>query len=419
MEENKKEGPVVDEKTGKIKVKTKKQNQPINNETKGNVTKVKAKMQQDAIDLDKETITKVDLSKPPKPKENEVKEDNTNNEGVAPKSEDANTPKEQEEVQPEAEAQETPVLEEITEEEEEEPVETTIEEVKEAVAEAEATGKPLPENIQKLVDFMEETGGDLSDYVKLNQDYSKLDDQNLLYEYYKQTKPHLNNEEINFLMEDQFSYDEEVDEERDIRRKKLALKEQVANAKSHLDGQKSKYYEEIKAGSKLTPEQQKAVDFFNRYNKESETNKKAAKNNSDIFTQKTNQVFNNKFKGFEYNVGDKKYRFNVNNAEEIKNTQSDINNFTKKFLDKNSALSDAKGYHKSLYTAMNADAVAKHFYEQGKADAMKDSIAKAKNVNMDPRQSHGEVKTGGLKFKVLGETSSDFKFKIKNNKFKK
>ena len=419
MEENKKEGPVVDEKTGKIKVKTKKQNQPINNETKGNVTKVKAKMQQDAIDLDKETITKVDLSKPPKPKENEVKEDNTNNEGVAPKSEDANTSKEQEEVQPEAEAQETPVLEEITEEEEEEPVETTIEEVKEAVAEAEATGKPLPENIQKLVDFMEETGGDLSDYVKLNQDYSKLDDQNLLYEYYKQTKPHLNNEEINFLMEDQFSYDEEVDEERDIRRKKLALKEQVANAKSHLDGQKSKYYEEIKAGSKLTPEQQKAVDFFNRYNKESETNKKAAKNNSDIFTQKTNQVFNNKFKGFEYNVGDKKYRFNVNNAEEIKNTQSDINNFTKKFLDKNSALSDAKGYHKSLYTAMNADAVAKHFYEQGKADAMKDSIAKAKNVNMDPRQSHGEVKTGGLKFKVLGETSSDFKFKIKNNKFKK
>jgi len=419
MEENKKEGPVVDEKTGKIKVKTKKQNQPINNETKGNVTKVKAKMQQDAIDLDKETITKVDLSKPPKPKENEVKEDNTNNEGVAPKSEDANTSKEQEEVQPEAEAQETPVLEEITDEEVKEKVEEVQEQVVEAVAEAEATGEPLPENIQKLMDFMKETGGDLNDYVKLNRDYSKLDNQDLLYEYYKQTKPHLNNEEINFLMEDQFSYSEEDDDEKEIKRKKLALKEQVANARTHLDGQKSKYYEEIKAGSKLTPEQQKAVDFFNRYNKESETNKKAAKNNSDIFTQKTNQVFNNKFKGFEYNVGDKKYRFNVNNAEEIKNTQSDINNFTKKFLDKNSALSDAKGYHKSLYTAMNADAVAKHFYEQGKADAMKDSIAKAKNVNMDPRQSHGEVKTGGLKFKVLGETSSDFKFKIKNNKFKK
>ena len=266
------------------------------------------------------------------------------------------------------------------------------------------------------MDFMEETGGDLNDYVKLNQDYSKLDDKNLLYEYYKQTKPHLNSEEINFLMEDSFSYDEEVDEERDIRRKKLALKEQVASARAHLDGQKSKYYEEIKAGSKLTEEQQKAIDFFNRYNKESEVTQKTVKKNSDIFTQKTNEVFNDKFKGFEYNVGDKKYRFNVNNAEEVKNTQSDISNFTKKFLDKNSALTDAKGYHKSLYTAMNADAVAKHFYEQGKADAMKDSVAKSKNVDMNPRQKHGVIEAGGVKVKVLGEDSSDFKFKIKNNK---
>ena len=217
-------------------------------------------------------------------------------------------------------------------------------------------------------------------------------------------------------MEDSFSIDEEEDTDREIKRKKLALKEQVANARTHLDGQKSKYYEEIKAGSKLTSEQQKAVDFFNRYNKESEVTQKTVKINTDIFNKKTNQVFNNKFKGFEYNVGDKKYRFNVNNAEEIKNTQSDISNFTKKFLDKNSALSDASGYHKSLFTAMNADAVAKHFYEQGKADAMKNSVAKAKNVNMNPRQSHGEVEAGGMKFKVLGDNSSDFKFKIKNNK---
>jgi len=353
----------------------------------------------------------VDLTKPEK---NETKEDNADDSGVVAESEDADTTEKQEEVQPEAETQEAPVLEEITEDSTEEEVAEVEEKVEEAVAEAEATGKPLPENIQKLMDFMEETGGDLSDYVRLNQDYSKLDDKDLLYEYYKQTKPHLNQEEINFLMEDSFSYNEEEDEEIDIRRKKLALKEQVASAKSHLDGQKSKYYEEIKAGSKLTTEQQKAVDFFNRYNKESEANQKTVKKNSDIFTQKTNQVFNDKFKGFEYNVGDKKYRFNVNNAEEVKTTQSDISNFTKKFLDKNSALIDAKGYHKSLYTAMNADAVAKHFYEQGKADAMKDSVAKAKNVDMNPRQSHGEIEAGGLKVKVLGDTSSDFKFKIKN-----
>ena len=363
-----------------------------------------------------DSIIKVDLSKPPTPKEekNETKEDNTDDSGVVAEPENAEPTQEQEEVQPETEAQETPVLEEITEDSTEEEVAKVEEKVEEAVAEAEATGKPLPENIQKLIDFMEETGGDINDYVKINQDYSKLDDNNLLYEYYKQTKPHLNNEEINFLMDDSFSYDEEEDEERDIRRKKLALKEQVANARAHLDGQKSKYYEEIKAGSKLTPEQQKAIDFFNRYNKESEANQKTVKTNSDIFTQKTNQVFNDKFKGFEYNVGDKKYRFNVNNAEEVKNTQSDISNFTKKFLDKKNALTDAKGYHKSLYTAMNADAVAKHFYEQGKADAMKDSVAKAKNVNMKPRQSHGEIEAGGLKFKVLGDNAAGFKFKNKN-----
>ena len=404
-------------KAKKVTEKTVENNQKDPNDE--NVVKVDESKFESAGD---DSITKVDLSKPPKPEEkNEEPKENTKVEGnstddsgVVAESENAEPTQEQEEVQSEAETQETPVLEEITEDEEEVVLEATAEEVEEAVAEAEATGKPLPENMQKLMDFMEETGGDLNDYVKLNQDYSKLDDQNLLYEYYKQTKPHLNNEEINFLMEDSFSYDDDEDEERDIRRKKLALKEQVASARAHLDGQKSKYYEEIKAGSKLTGEQQKAIDFFNRYNKESEATQKTVKTNSDIFTQKTNNVFNDKFKGFEYNVGDKKYRFNVNNAEEVKNTQSDISNFTKKFLDKNSALTDAKGYHKSLYTAMNADAVAKHFYDQGKADAMKDSVAKAKNVDMNPRQSHGKIEAGGMKFKVLGDNSSDFKFKIKN-----
>ena len=413
-----KEKPAVDNETGKIKVKTKKENQPTKNETKGNVTKVKQTMVQEPEILD-DNVTKVDLSKPPKPQENEVEENNTNDEGVVAESEDASSSQEQEEVQQETEAQEPAVLEEITEESTEEQVAEVEEKVEEAIAEAEATGQPLPENVQKLVDFINETGGDLNDYVKLNQDYSKLDNQDLLYEYYRQTKPHLNNEEINFLMEDTFSYDEEVDDEKEVKRKKLALKEQVADARAHLDGQKSKYYEDIKAGSKLTPEQQKAVDFFNRYNKESEETQKTVNENSKIFTQKTNQVFNDKFKGFEYNVGDKKYRFNVSNAEEVKNTQSDLNNFTKKFLDKKMALKDAVGYHKSLYTAMNADAIAKHFYEQGKSDALKNSVSKSKNVDMSPRQAHGQVEAGGLKFKVLGDNSSDFKFKIKNNKFKK
>jgi len=199
-----------------------------------------------------------------------------------------------------------------------------------------------------------------------------------------------------------------------IRRKKLALKEQVANAKAHLDGQKSKYYEEIKAGSKLTTEQQKAVDFFNRYNKESEENEAVVEKQTNTFKMKTNNVFNKKFKGFDYNVGDKKYRFNVKDSNKVKENQSDINNFVKKFLNENNEMSDATGYHKSLFTANNPDAIAKHFYEQGKADALKTSVAKAKNVDMSPRQQHGVVEAGGMKVKVLGSNSNDFKFKLKN-----
>jgi len=361
-----------------------------------NVTKVDLKKTED------NNITKVDLSKPPT---EEVVAEETPVEEVVEEV--------VEEEQPEAEV-ETPMVEEITDE-----VEELTEQVEEAVAEAEATGKPIPENIQKLMEFMEDTGGDLQDYVKLNQDYSELDNNALLKEYYKQTKPHLDSEEIDFLMEDNFSFDEDMDEDRDVRRKKLALKEQVAQAKQHLDGAKSKYYEDIKSGSKLTDEQQKAINFFNRYKTESKEQQEVADKQKSTFLNKTNNLFNKQFKGFEYEVGDKKFRFNVKDSDTVKDTQSDINNFVKKFLNKNNEMEDAKGYHKSMYTAMNADKIASHFYEQGKADALKNSVAKSKNINMDPRQQHsGEVNTGGIKVRVLGENSNDFKFKIKNNKFK-
>ena len=349
-------------------------------------------------------ITKVDLTKKPEEK-NETKEETTenttNDTGVVELVEDAKPVQKQEEVQPEAETQETPVVEEIKEEEVKEKAEELAEQTEEAIAEAEETGKSLPENIQKLVDFMNETGGGLEDYVKLNQDYSKLDNISLLKEYYKQTKPHLNSEEIEFMMEDAFSFDEEEDEPRDIKRKKLALKEQVAHAKSHLENAKTKYYEEIQYGSKLTSDQQKAIDFFNRYDKESKEQKKISEKQTRTFLNKTNQLFNKEFKGFEYDVGDKKFRFNVKDASAVKENQSDISNFIGKFLNKNNEMEDTKGYHKGLFTAMNSDAIAKHFYEQGKADALKESIAKSKNVSMDPRQEfNGQINTSGIKVKV-------------------
>jgi hypothetical protein len=398
----------------------KKKEEVVEKAAKDNVTKVDLSKKEIKED---DNIIKVNLDKPPTPKTEEknetteeVKEDNADDSGVVELVEDADATKKQKEVQPEAETQEEqPTLEEVTEEEVKEQTEELAEEVAEAIEEAQETGQAIPESLQKVVDFMEETGGTLEDYVRLNQDYSSYDDMTILREYYKQTKKHLTDDEITFLIEDSFSYDEEEDEAREIRKKKIALKEQVANAKSHLDGQKSKYYKEVKAGSRLTPEQQKAMDFFNRYNKESEENKKIADKQTNTFKLKTQQVFNDKFKGFEYNVGDKKYRFNVNNAGEVKETQSDINNFVKKFLNENNEMSDAKGYHKSLYTAMNPDAIAKHFYEQGKADAIKESVAKAKNINMDPRQAFSNDNTSGPKVRILNDdTSPTFKFKIKN-----
>jgi len=360
------------------------------------------------------TISKVDLSKAKE--ENVTKEDNVTKVDLSKKEEEV-VEEVVEEIKEDT-TEEQPVLEEITDEEEkeeaEQKIEETAKEVVEAVEEAKETGKPLPENIQKVIDFMDETGGSLDDYVKLNQDYSKLDDNQLLREYYKQTKSHLTDDEISFIMEDQFSVDEEVDEERDVRRKKLALKEQVASAKSHLDGLKSKYYDEIKAGVKLTPEQKKAVDFFNRYNEEQDVSQKDHERKTSLFNKKTNEVFDQNFKGFEYKVGDKRYRFNVKDADKIKNNQSDISNFVKNFLNKDNEMNDATGYHKSFFTAMNADAVANHFYEQGKADAIKDSIAKSKNVSMDPRQTHKTVEAGGMKVRAIsGSDSNEFRVKIR------
>ena len=343
-------------------------------------------------------VIKIDLSQPPPVKE-EVAEEKENTEP---------------QVKEEVVEKEQPVMEEVTEQEPQ-TVEEAEEIIEEAVEEARETGQPLPENIQKVVEFINETGGDLQDYVNLNKDLSNMDDSDVLDEYYRTTKSHLSAEERNFLLEDTFGINEDVDDEREIRKKKIALKEQVAEAKAHLDRQKSKYYEEIKAGVKLTSEQQEAISFFNKYNKDQEGQKKLSETSKKTFMKKTDSVFNKNFKGFEYNVGDKKFRFNVKDTDKVKTTQSDINNFVNKFVGEDkTTIEDAKGYHKSLFTAMNADAIAKHFYEQGKSDAIKDRIIKDKNINMDPRQTHGEVNVGGVRVRALGETSSD----IKNRSFK-
>jgi len=365
------------------------------------------------VSQDDEGTIKVDFTKLNK-EENAVQEQSADDSDVViGESQDSSNSEEVVEEVRESEQEESTVLEEVTEEEVVEQVEELTEQVEQAIVEADA-GIDLPENIQKVVDFMNDTGGSLEDYVKLNTDYSALNEAQLIKEYYETTKPHLDKEDIELLMED-FSYDEELDEPKDIRKAKIAFKEEAAKAKQHLEKIKNNYYEEIKAGSKLNPEQQKAVDFFNRYNKEQETVKKENEQQAKIFLQQTDTVFSENFKGFDYSVGDKRYRFKVKDTTEIKNTQSDINNFVKKFLNDKNEMVDAKGYHKSLFTAMNADAIANHFYEQGKADAMKSSIEKSKNVDMDPRGTHEKVTTAnGWQIRAVPNNSvSGSKLKIK------
>ena len=295
---------------------------------------------------------------------------------------------------------EQPTLQEITED----VVEEVTKEVKEAKRDAQITGKPLPENIEKLVSFMEETGGNIEDYVRLNADYSNVDNDTLLKEYYKQTKPHLDNEEIAFLMEDNFSYDEELEEEREIRKKKLAIKEEVAKAKNFLETAKSKYYDDIKLRPGVTQEQQKATDFFNRYTKEQET----AQEQHGRFQEQTKDYFEKDFKGFDFNLGEKKFRYGVQNPTKLVDSQSNITNLVKKFLDNKGNVVDTKGYHKAIYAAENADTIASHFYEQGKADAVRDVVSSSKNPSTELRQAaQSEGFKNGIKVKVLGDNTHD------------
>ena len=365
---------------------------------------------------DKESdMYKVDLSNPPKQEQDAVQEQKTEDGVLRGSSKDEKAGQEADvELQGVRKEEEEVVLEEITDEKVEEKVDELQEEVEEAIEEAQETSQPLPENIQKVVDFMNETGGSLEDYVRLNADYSNVDDNTLLTEYYKQTKPHLSYDEIQFLMEDEFDFDEEVDEPKFIKRKKLAHKEAVAQAKNHLEGLKSKYYEEVKLGSKLAPEQQKAIEFFNRYNNEQKQANELLQKQTKHFEQETNKLFNKDFKGFNFNVGEKKYRFNVKDASKVK-TQN-LSNVFDKYVDQNNLLTNGSDFHKALFAASNPDSIANHFYQQGKADAVKQITADAKNINMNPRKtSDGFVDAAGIKVRAIsGDNISGAKLKLKN-----
>ena len=357
----------------------------------------------EAAGQETEDIPKINLNDLKENEESEVEENAT---PVEETEEDA-TP-----VQEQEDSSDSP-LELVSDTEETPEVEET--EVKQEPQEALQQQQPeinLPENVDKLVKFMEETGGSVEDYINLNRDLDSISDAQLLREYYKQAKP-WDNQEIEEYLEDNFSFDEEVDDAREIRAKKRAFKEELFNAKKFLKGNKEKYYADLKLRKQqeVPPEYQEAFEGYNNYKKSVEEGKKA----TEIFTEKTNSVFNNNFKGFDFQVGDNKYRFKVNNVEQTKAAQLDIGNFVSEFLNESGEMNDASGYHKALFAARNADKLAEHFYEQGRADAIRQSAKEAKNISMDPRKE-GVVQTKtGQKFKVVsGDSSSKLKIKLRN-----
>jgi len=370
-------------------------------------------------------VIKVDLSKPPKTEKEKVEEQvkqvkqeddaiqigETKKVDVGEQTGDSTKVDEQvQESSEDAKPEENPI-QEITEEEEK------TEEVSKKLETPVKTDENtviLPEAVQKLIDFMDETGGTVDDYARLNADYSNIDNDTLLKEYYKKTRPHLDDSEISFLMEDNFSYDEDADEERHVRKQKLARKEEIAKAKNFLEGLKDKYYEEIKLRPSISNDQQKAMDFFNRYNEREEVAQKQHKE----FVDTTNNLLNDKFKGFEFNVGEKKFRYGVKDPSKVAESQSNINTFIRKFLNEKGDVVDHKGYHKAMYAAENADTIAQHFYDQGKADATKNIMAESKNIDQKPRANAEDVYVGGLKVRAVTDGTNITKLRIKQPKFK-
>ena len=381
--------------------------------------KIKSKPKRKTKDLSKTTDepVKVDLTKPEaqgevipevvkmdlteKPKEDAVQESKT--EKLPDDKPSGDLPEVEEEVRIiNTDETEGPTIERVEETVEQQPVKQVEQEIK------------VPENLNKLVDFMNQTGGTLEDYVRLNRDYTNIDENVLLKEYYKNTKPHLNDDEVSFMLEDSFSYDEEVDEERDIRKKKLAKKEAIAEARNHLDDLKNKYYDSIKSRNVINEDQKKATEFFNRYKDEQQVVEEQHKR----FKDNTKKLFSEDFKGFDFKVGDQKFRYTVKNPNAVADKQSNINNFVNPYLNDKGDMVDAAGYHKAMYTAMNADQLATHFYEQGKADGIKQVVDGSKNPSIDtPRQvAGGDVFVKGFKVKAVSGTDSS-KLRIKKRSF--
>jgi len=277
----------------------------------------------------------------------------------------------------------------------------------------------MPQEVVDYLEYKKETGRGLDDFMRLNADVENMDEDQILFEYYKSQKPHLDDDDIDFELSEKFSYDED-DEESSIRKAKIAKKEELAQARKYFNEQKEKYRTKVESTSNDIPEDE--LESFNAYKKqieESQGNLERQQKQSEFFAQKTNDLFSKNFEGFEFKMGDKLLKYKPIETSKMKESQSDLGNFVKLHLDENGFLKDASNYHKSLSAAMNPDAFAKFFYEQGKADAVEDITKESKNVNMNGLRNKPQtnsVNSSGLKIVAVGDTKSGSSLRIKSNK---
>ena len=260
----------------------------------------------------------------------------------------------------------------------------------------------LPEDVDAFLRYKKETGRSFEDYMNLQKDWSKVNEQEVLRQYYKENNPHLDDEDISYLMEEKFSYDEDLDDEREIKKKKVAMKDELYKAKSHFESLKEKYKAPLESSSADLPEEYKeAFSFYSQYTEQSKKEAQLQEERSKVFLEKTNNLFTEEFKGFEFDLGDKKQLFTPKDVSKVKEVQSDITNFFNQHIDENGYVKDAASYHKALFAASNADAMAKYFYEQGVADATSGLVKETKNISMTVRDNKPVENKGGLKYREV------------------
>ncbi len=278
---------------------------------------------------------------------------------------------------------------------------------------------PLPDEVSKYLDFKKETGRGFEDFIKANKSYDNLEDDQILKEYYSLTESDLDSEDIEYLMEDKFGYDEEVDDDRDIKKKNISKKRELAIAKKYLSKLSETYKTPLESsGGSYSEEQLKEINAYKEYVQKAQTEAESNKRKSEYFQKKTDEVFNSEFKGFEFKVGDKNVIYSSGDANEIKSKQVNVQSFINQYIGEDGLVNDAQGWHKALNAAMNPDKLAQYFYEQGKADAIGDVSKKSKNINMNLRQTPQSSPQKGFQARAVSTDSGRglrIRSKNKNN----